>query len=200
MTFEEFAKRHNVTIESTPIDRRSRPLGMGGNDDWDKTAIHNAVALKIGDRLLWQGEYSRGIGHAEAWARDPNRKEWRRVIDRETGESRMDWRAYRGSIRMATGWEPLPYGKRYRPDAEPLQKLRALYAAKVPPTVADVLESLRCDISESDQPFSDWAGDLGYSDDSISAKEIWETCNDIRRAFQRAMTAEQFAEFEECEA
>lgn len=195
--FAKFAKRHNITLESVPIESRSQALGFGDNPEWNQTAIHNAVTLKIGDRLLWQGEYSRGIGHAETWARDPKRMEWRATRERESGDLVYGWKRYGGfSISMATGWEPLPFGKRYRPDAKPLQKLRALYAKKCPPDVADILESLQLDISGADQDFADWAFEYGYSDDSIRAKAIWESVNDTRRAFQRAMSPAQLAEFD----
>lgn len=197
--FAKFAEAHKITLRSYPIGTRSNAHGFSNDDEWNQTAIHSFVTLLMGDREIWKGEYSRGFGCAESWARDPRRKEWKRSRNPETNNLEFGWWPCSYPVRSITRWKPLPYGKRYRPDAEPLQRLRALYATKCPPDVADVLEHLQMEIAGSDQPFADWASELGYSADSISAKAMWEACNDIRRAFQSAMTAEQFAAFMECE-
>lgn len=70
---------------------------------------------------------------------------------------------------------------------------RARFEALGAISPGDVLGSLVMDAQGSDQPFEDWAGDLGYSSDSISAKEIWEACNDIRRALASAFPSDQLA-------
>lgn len=49
------------------------------------------------------------------------------------------------------------------------------YAAK-PPTLADVLECLRLDSGALEQTFPDWAVEVGFSSDSIRARNTWEAC------------------------
>lgn len=44
------------------------------------------------------------------------------------------------------------------------------------PTAADVMYCLISDASVEGQTFSEWASDLGYSDDSISAKSMYDLC------------------------
>jgi hypothetical protein len=61
------------------------------------------------------------------------------------------------------------------------------FATRLPPEPVDIFGSLLSDAAGADVPFVEWAADLGYSDDSISAKRIWETCNDIRRALARML-------------
>ncbi len=59
------------------------------------------------------------------------------------------------------------------------------------PEIVDVVCSLLTDAQGSDQDFKDWAGDLGYDDDSIKALNGWEACNDIRRNLNATFTPEE---------
>lgn len=43
---------------------------------------------------------------------------------------------------------------------------------------ADVLDSLLCDASGTDQPFEDWANDCGYDTDSRKAESIFHACRE----------------------
>lgn len=61
---------------------------------------------------------------------------------------------------------------------------------------------LPADLGEVETLSPEWdemPADLGYSDDSISAKATWEACNDIRRALQSAFGRkfETFSEIQE---
>ena len=63
------------------------------------------------------------------------------------------------------------------------------------PKAADVLACLLSDASNADQPFEDWAADLGYNSDSREAYRTWETCVEIRRKLTRSLPDfEAFAE------
>ena len=57
----------------------------------------------------------------------------------------------------------------------------------VAPVAADVLHSLLLDASACEMSFSDWAGDYGYSDDSIDALNVYRKCcaigKDLRKVF-----------------
>lgn len=44
------------------------------------------------------------------------------------------------------------------------------------PDLADVIYSLLMDTSDIDQPFEDWAADLGYDSDSRKAEAIYRAC------------------------
>jgi len=61
-----------------------------------------------------------------------------------------------------------------------------------PPTADDVLFSLVSDASGTDQPFEDWASDLGYDDDSRSAEKVYKACLATRHALAKLLNAELF--------
>jgi hypothetical protein len=77
--------------------------------------------------------------------------------------------------------------------AESLERTKVWLAKKHPPKLVQIVSCLLIDAAGSDQPFAEWAGDLGYSDDSIKAKAIWEKCNDIRRWLERAIPSDKLA-------
>jgi hypothetical protein len=66
---------------------------------------------------------------------------------------------------------------------------------KVTPKLEDVCHSLLLDGSAffDGQRLEEWASDFGYSDDSIKAKEIFETCDRIGRDLARALSRDELA-------
>lgn len=67
-------------------------------------------------------------------------------------------------------------------------------AQPVAPAVADVVSSLLTDAQGSDQPFDDWCSDLGYSTDSIKARDTYFACQRERVAMVKMFGAGLFAE------
>jgi hypothetical protein len=181
MTFEDFATQHEITATMQAVDTRHDTSG----DSFAATAVHYAVTLTMGTdtlktRVLWQGNYSTGFGNAESWARK--------------NLSKFGFGQMRDQLR-----HPLPFGKRYRDDSDYVQTVRRVAGKHMRIPVAGILCSLQMDVSGSDQCFADWAGDLGYDSDSIKARDIWETCNNIRRGLRDAMGQETFNAFLDCE-
>jgi hypothetical protein len=70
---------------------------------------------------------------------------------------------------------------------------------RLTPSICDVIH---CLISDSDvidySCFKDWADNLGYSDDSISAKSIYEECLKIALALRSAIGDSKLQELKEC--
>ena len=183
MTFEEFAEQNEINATMPAIDSR------GPDSDFSKIAIHYAVTLTMCNetlktRILWQGQYSTGFGNAEQWARK--------------NLSKFGF-GYGGAQMRDMIKTPLPYGKKYRDDSEYVQTIRKVAGKHMRIPVADILCSLQMDISDCDQTFADWATGLGYDPDSIKARGIWETCNDIRRGLRDGMGQAVFDQFAECE-
>jgi len=180
MDFETFCHDHQVEVSARQIPARS-------SGDWDTKPepIHFYVTLTIKGKPLWSGEYSQGIGIAEAWAK----KNKSRFL--------FDYRI-REMLTAGPG-----RGKRWHPDSEYWTKIRETYGKAVERggvlSAAEILNCLQLDASNSDQPFGEWAADFGYSDDSIKAKKIWETCNDLRRTLRDNLGQlyPQFMELEE---
>lgn len=68
---------------------------------------------------------------------------------------------------------------------------------KLTPSLADVMHSLLLDAQCGDNSFKDFCAELGYDDDSISAKETWEACNKTHYALRGVFTTEERAKLED---
>jgi hypothetical protein len=129
-------------------------------------------------RVIWTGDFRLGVGHVKP--KGFARPEWSRT----TPEQQLleHWQSKPGSVFTDKAlW------------ADVAAKLAK--AQKVTPKLNDVCASLLMDGSAffDGQRFEEWAGDLGYSDDSIKAKEIFETCDQIGRDLSRALSRDEIA-------
>ncbi len=70
------------------------------------------------------------------------------------------------------------------------------------PTISDILNCLNSDFQsvEYNQIFEDWTNELGYSNDSIKAKETFEIILKSKRDFIRAFGSTVYKELLECES
>lgn len=201
--FIDFANANEIEMTATRIPSRTGDAWESRADTPDPIHFHILLTVKAGGKLrtLWSGDYSQGIGIVERWAL------------KAKPSAMMTARVGRESMRTLIEW-----GKKYRHDSEYWEHMRVAYAravakqgtvnesartfqgkkpAPIVLPVADILHCLQMDIMNADQNFEDWAGDLGYSEDSIKARDIWEDCNKIRRTMRDALGAEKFAAFEE---
>lgn len=55
----------------------------------------------------------------------------------------------------------------------------------VPPKLDDLLSSLASDAQAATMTFSEWCSDLGYSDDSLKAREVYFACQDAAYFLRR---------------
>lgn len=129
-------------------------------------------------RVIWTGEYRLGVGHVKSRPRPNSMPQARQAIADALG---------RGGKWIC-----------------PLQEVADVAATlarfqKVAPALNDVCASLLSDGSAffDGQRFEDWAGDLGYSADSIKAKEIFEACDRIGRDLSRALSRDELARLRE---
>ncbi len=182
MTYAEFCKKHDIKVSACV---GSLTL-LGRSEEWGATATHHMVTLSAGDRVIWSGWYSMGFAHAERWARK--------------NVHRVSAQAGCYSVDVADLLRnPLPFGKRHNPEGRYVTAVRKSAVKWMKPDVANVLMSLAMDSRDSDQPFEDWAPDFGYDTDSRKALEIWNACNDIRRALNSGLGDELMNELTECE-
>jgi hypothetical protein len=72
-------------------------------------------------------------------------------------------------------------------------------AHKNAPTCADVLDCLASDSNGLDQSFEDWARDLGYSEDSLSAFKTYKICNRQSARLKTVLGDTAFDELLQCE-
>jgi hypothetical protein len=189
--FRDFAARNAIRLEFRRIEKRATHAeSFKSENDRVPEPVHFDCKLIIGEAkpcTLWAGEYSVGVGIAESWAK------------KNKSKFHLASLSGRGFDVYSALAKPLPPNRYYGADSPYWEGIRAGYAKHAGPEVADVLHCLQMDSANADQPFSDWAEDYGYSSDSISAKAIWESCNETRRALQRGLRHTLWAEFLELE-
>lgn len=146
----------------------------GSADDWDASAFHWRVTLHRGERTLIT-EYSRGSAHATL----------KRVPEWMPGEWVI---CHRNELRPTRA-----YGRGVRVWCK---------VTPTPPTVEDVLDSLRSDAATVQWcTFADWCRDLGYDTDSRTAERIYRACQDIATRLRVFLgVADVDAEFADVEA
>lgn len=84
--------------------------------------------------------------------------------------------------------------------SDAIEANKAKLADMAKPSMVDIFMSILMDGCGSDQDFPEWAADLGYSDDSIRAKAIWEECNKARRFIQACFSAKQMEQLYELQS
>ena len=126
-------------------------------------------------RVVWTGEYRLGVGHVKVPA------------------------AINASLGFSTNAEQQSLLRTWanKPHAQFINKqlwadVAAILAKKqlVKPALNDVCHSLLSDGAAffDGQRFEEWAGDMGYSDDSIKARDTFEACDKIGRDLARALS------------
>lgn len=156
----------------------SGPRGAVRNGDWP--CIEYTLQLMDSRRQpIWTGEYRLGVGHVK-WPK--NREPYPLGIT-------QDEMYALNTIRMNPGAQ-LKDKQLWADTAARLAK-----AQKVTPGLDDVCSSLLSDGSAffDGCRFEDWASDLGYSSDSIKAKETFEACDKIGRDLSRALSRDELS-------
>lgn len=166
-------ERLGITLES------SSPLG-GVDGDWPHIGYQCRIARN--GREVWSGPYKLGIGHVQIVDPYKTRTSALLSVDEKNMLSAMARRP----------------GAQFRD-----KKLQAFACAKlafvqkVTPKLPDVLHSLLMDGAAIDQTFEDWCAELGYSDDSIKARDTFEQCERIGKSLARAFTRAELDELRE---
>ncbi len=143
--------------------------------DWPCMAY--AVQIFRNKRMIWTGAYRMGTGYRGPFPASP-------------GQS-SQW-PFAASLYYALKANRNLVDKQLVADASAWIANRN----KVRPPLADVIYSLLSDASGADETFSDWCGNYGYSDDSIKAREIYDTCRDIASALRRGIPAAELKTLE----
>lgn len=186
-TFEHWGERLGLTLSAVNISDRPEQ-----DSDWSDGMIHFSVSItRTNGLFLWRGNYSVGSAHPLSWARRV------KLTMRKRG---------RGSVpanqRVVETWireyDSNPQRQRTIHGVELAEKIRERFKVCAPLELGDILQSLHCDISGVDQPFNDWASDLGMDSDSRRALRMFEACRETRASFLSLPVAD-FEAFELCE-
>lgn len=157
-----------------------------GNDNyWPHIAY--TVELLLDGKVVWTGPYKLGVGHVK-WPKEHTLNISCSPATRGlTADEENVCRIHaRGQVLKKT-----PGGM--ATEASTAAKLAQIQ--KIKPKIEDVCHSLVMDGSAyfDGLRFEDWCADYGYSDDSIKAKETFETCDRIGRDLSRALKKETLA-------
>jgi hypothetical protein len=147
-------------------------------EDWQ--SIEYTVQIMLDKRPVWTGEYKLGIGHVKLPAGDGAGAQWGMTSDEKC---------------MLAAWIARPHANFTNKQLQADVAAKLATKQKVAPKLDDVCHSLLMDGSAyfDGMRFEEWASDLGYSDDSIKAKETFETCDKIGRDLNRALKKETLA-------
>jgi len=177
MTYKEFAAKHGLSLDLAPLAARSDSEFCAS--DLSPEPVHFEFVLRDSKgRVIYSGEYSQGVGIAEHWAR----------------RNKTQFVRFPRTLELLK--QPHSWRKPIRCDAQYWADIRHVYTRAVLKDSRqggdeilpawELFESLCLDAMGSDVCFSNWACDLGYSSDTIKARRVWETCNEIRRALNGA--------------
>lgn len=165
----------------------SGPRGEVKDDNWPCIAY----TVQLSDsrrRVIWTGDYRLGVGHVKWPTSEQIHPKTMFCIklgftSEEENVARIHARGQ--TLKKTPG--------ALRIEANAAAKLAK--AQKVAPKLNDVCHSLLSDGSAffDGERFEDWAANLGYSDDSIKAKEIFEICDRIGRDLSRALSRDELA-------
>lgn len=170
----EETKRIEGELASMGYSIESSSARGENRDGWPCMAY--AVQIFRAKRPLWLGAFRLGTGHRGPFP--PESNSW--------GGVPRNW-PFDASLYYALK------ANRNLVDKQIVADASAWIANhnKVRPSLADVLHSLLSDARGSDEAFPDWCSELGYSDDSIKARGIYDTCLEIASALRRGIpTAE----------
>lgn len=176
-----------VTLESSsPTAGVDKDKGADGKPhNWPH--IRYTVTLSRNGRAFWSGPYKLGTGHVKRPATMAD------LLKHDRMRLRFSWNhlEHSAQYRQNTGRNVT-----FLPDIEANIAAELAAVQKVTPKLPDVLHSLLMDGSAyfDAQRFEDWAADLGYSDDSIKARETFDACDRIGRDLARAFSKEELAQ------
>jgi len=168
-------ERLGLTLES------SSPLG-GVDGDWPHISYQCRLARN--GREVWSGPYKLGIGHVK-------------IVDPYKTHTSAFLSVDEKNMLSTTSRRPGAQFKDKKRQASACASLAL--AQKVTPKLPDVLHSLLLDGAAhfDSQTFEDWCADYGYSDDSIKARDTFETCERIGKALARAFTRAELNDLRE---
>lgn len=140
--------------------------------DWEGDACHYHFTISgRSSGTTYSGEYSKGWGCFSDWVLKRKNSFYIRLYGERLTKARL---AELASMQVKT------IG-----DEGAQNQVRDYIRKNAGLPLADVLSSLIMDANGSDQPYEEWAADLGYDEDSRKGYAVWETCNNIRRWLER---------------
>lgn len=172
MTPTEALAALNLTVKAVfvPFSLSRNNGKTKGRELWK--SLNWTVTLMRGEREVLTTEYSAGVGHCpgdkvkmpQTWDQSP--RNWKPAI--------TDWEIENGFEATWMRFTGFAAARRPATEAEIAEGKRDRVRKAILPQPENVVHSLLMDMV--DEPFEDWALNLGYDPDSIKAKAIYDYC------------------------
>lgn len=169
-TLGKLVSEAGLAFDCQPVDERT-----DGMRDWPKGWFHWRFTATAPNGATYRGGYSAGVGAVAMMA---ERQGFKAKYPKYGALTEAEFRRLVGG-----GWQR---SRLSLAEESAFAEIKRQWRKNVSPDVTDIISSLAMDAANSDQSFSDWCAEYGYSDDSIKAKAVWETCNEARRFLERA--------------
>lgn len=172
----------SVEIASTPPVAGVEPA-KGEAKAWPHVSFK--ITLSRNGREFWSGPYRFGIGHFRPTAAEAAK----------LGSFYYAHKLPAGADSLAAAWARKPYADFRDKELTAAVAVEIAKMRKFAPTVEGVFLSILSDGAAyfDAQTFEEWAGDLGFSPDSISARAIFDECDRTGRAIARAFADDELA-------
>lgn len=136
------------------------------------------------------------------WEGDHGSDRWSCVLSHQGRAATFEYFSGMGHRRLRR-WAAKAEGTRYRTREGDLftllQAVKANLLTPVPPAVADVLSCVLSDAGACDETFDEWAGNLGYDNDSIKALNTYLACQRNGEKVRRLLGVELFEQLRRLE-
>lgn len=172
MTPTEALAAHNLTVKAVfvPFSLSRNNGKTKGRERWE--SLNWTVTLMKGDREIMTTDYSAGTGHCPG-EKKPMPKGWDRP-DRFWKAAITEWEIENGHVAEYSQWGGFKAARQPATQAQRDAGLREMVRIPILPKPEDVWHSLISDIV--DEPFEDWAANMGMDEDSIRAKATYDLC------------------------
>lgn len=126
-----------------------------------------------------------------------NRFDWSCELSLDSRKMKVEYHTGLGNSKIAFPWKQIENGYLWNNSLQQKVKHYSLKAIEwkainpIPPEVADVVYSLAIDADALEYVFSDWCSNLGYDEDSIKAKKIYDACIEIGIRFKQFLRSEE---------
>lgn len=142
------------------------PFHLSRNAKEKNLTLNWRCTLKLGEREIRTFDYSAGVGNIPDFSHA--------LYSNRMMYPGGEYRSYIANITKTGRYNKLMFRKTEQSRALPYYKETTKYFKLDTPDLASLLY---CFVADSvDETFADWCASLGYSDDSMKAKAIYDAC------------------------
>lgn len=170
MDMQKFVESCGLSMSAVSITSRTDTHDVTPEDKkWLEGASHWRVTITNGKGKEYSVEYSMGSAH-RVWKKGANR-----MVRSSSGYIECERQEVRDGERLTQ--------KYTNPKTMHLVQMVKELSEPMPPTLDDVLDSLRMDAQGWDNAdtFEDWCSEYGYNTDSRRAESVYKACSETSK-------------------